>query len=79
MTKQVTKRVSTIKLPGSQYTQTGRETLRELLRVNFPDSRLPDDSDNAQGQLNMGVCRSKMKKGECNMARKLINPKTDGY
>jgi hypothetical protein len=37
MAKQVTRRVSTIKLPGGQYTQTGRETLTELFRVHFPD------------------------------------------
>jgi hypothetical protein len=50
MAKQVTIRVSTIKLPDGQCTQAGRETLKALFRVHFPDSRFIEDSDNGQGQ-----------------------------
>jgi hypothetical protein len=38
--KQATNVVSTIKLPDGQHTQTGKETLKELFRVNFPGSKL---------------------------------------
>jgi hypothetical protein len=38
--KQMTNGESTIKLPGSQYTQNGNKTLKELFRVHFPDSKL---------------------------------------
>jgi hypothetical protein len=37
MAKQATNEVSTIKLPDGQHTQTGKETLKELFRVHFPD------------------------------------------
>jgi hypothetical protein len=57
MAKQVTNKVSTIKLPNGQFTQTGKNTLEELFRVRFPDSKLIDDSyDDGQGQLNLGIC-----------------------
>jgi hypothetical protein len=49
MVKQATKRVSTVKLP-SQQTEMGKETLKELFRVYFPDSKLIDDlHDDGQG------------------------------
>jgi hypothetical protein len=44
MAKHATNRVNTIKLPGGQYTQTRRETQKELFRVHFPDSKLIDVS-----------------------------------
>jgi hypothetical protein len=37
MSKQAINRVSTIKLHGGQYMQTGRETLKEPLRVHLHD------------------------------------------
>jgi hypothetical protein len=46
MVKQATNLVSTIKLPDGKHSQTGTETLKELFRVHFPDSKLfDDDSD----------------------------------
>jgi hypothetical protein len=42
MAKQATIEVSTIKIPNG-YTQTGKETLKELFRVQIPDSKLIDD------------------------------------
>jgi hypothetical protein len=54
MAKQATNKVSTIKLPNGQFTQMGRDTLKELIRVHFPDSKLIDDSyDDGQGQVNL--------------------------
>jgi hypothetical protein len=47
--KQVTNRVSTIKLPDGQCTQIGREILKELFRDHFPQSKLTGDSNNGQG------------------------------
>jgi hypothetical protein len=38
MASQSANRVESIKLPDSQYTQSGKETLRELYRVHFPGS-----------------------------------------
>jgi hypothetical protein len=31
------------------------DTLKELFRVHFPDSKLNDDSYDGQGQLNLGI------------------------
>jgi hypothetical protein len=53
--KKATDKVSTIKLPNGQHTQTGKETLKEMLRVHFPDSKLIGDSDDGQDQQNLGV------------------------
>jgi hypothetical protein len=56
MAKQATSRVSTVKRSNGQQTKTGKETLKELFRVHFPDSKLIDDSyDNGQGQQNLGI------------------------
>jgi hypothetical protein len=44
MVKQGANKVSTIKLPNGQFTQTRRDTLKELVRVHFPDSKVIDDS-----------------------------------
>jgi hypothetical protein len=38
MAGQSDKRVGSIKLPDGQYTQSGREDLKELYRVHFPKS-----------------------------------------
>jgi hypothetical protein len=45
MSKQAANKVSTIKQSNGQYTGTGKETLSELFRVHFPDSKLIDDLD----------------------------------
>jgi hypothetical protein len=53
MAKQVTNKVSTIKLPDGQCTQTGKETLKEMFRVHFLESKLIHDSGDGQGQQNL--------------------------
>jgi hypothetical protein len=73
MAKQATNRVSTIKLPGSQYMQTGRETMKELFRVHFPDSKLIDDSGGGQSQQNLGVCGGITNRGGQNLAKQVLN------
>jgi hypothetical protein len=51
MAKEATNRVSTLKLPNGQLTETGKGTLEELFRVHFPDSKPVDKSrDKRQGQ-----------------------------
>jgi hypothetical protein len=40
MAKQTTRRVSTVKRPNDQQTETGKETPKELFRVHFPNSKL---------------------------------------
>jgi hypothetical protein len=62
MKNQATNRVSTIKLPDGQCTQTEREPLKELLGVYFPESTLTDDSNDGQGQQNLDVCRHRTKR-----------------
>jgi hypothetical protein len=52
MAVQATNKVSTIKLPDGQYTQTGKGTLKGLFKVHFPDSKLIDDFGDRQGQQN---------------------------
>jgi hypothetical protein len=74
MAKQVTNKVSTIKLPNGQYTQTGRETLNELFRVYFPDSKLIDNLDDGQGQQNLSTCQSRTNRADWNLAKVIINP-----
>jgi hypothetical protein len=44
MAKQPTNRVSTVKLPNGQQTETGKEIMKELFSVHFPDSKLIDNS-----------------------------------
>jgi hypothetical protein len=65
--------MSTIKLPDGEYTQTGKETLKELFRVHFPDSKWIYDSDNGQGQQNLGICRCIMNREDWNLAKHVIN------
>jgi hypothetical protein len=71
--KQMTNRVSTIKLHDGQYTQTGKETPKELFRVHFPDSKLIEDSDDRQGQQNLGICRHITNREDWNLAKLVIN------
>jgi hypothetical protein len=68
MTKQATNWARTIKLPDSQYTQNGRETLKQLFKDHFPDSKLTDCSGD-QGQQNLGVCKGTMKAGDWNLVK----------
>jgi hypothetical protein len=62
--KQATNRVSTIKLPDGQYTQTGNGKLKELFRVHFPHSKLIEDSDDGQDQQNLGICGGITNRGD---------------
>jgi hypothetical protein len=74
MAKQATNKVSTIKLPNGQFTQMGRDTLKELVRVHFPDSKLIDESyDDGQGQVNLGICGRIKYRGDGNLAKRVIN------
>jgi hypothetical protein len=73
MAKQATNKVSTNKLPNGQFTQTGRDTQKELFRVHFPDSKLIDESYDGQGQLNLGICGRIMNRGDWNLAKRVIN------
>jgi hypothetical protein len=54
--KIMAKQMTTIKLPDGQYTKTGKWTLKELIRVHVPDSKLTEDSDDGHGQQNLGIC-----------------------
>jgi hypothetical protein len=73
MAKQATNKVNTIKLPNGQHTKTGKETLKELFRVHFPDSKLIDYSDGGQDQQNLGVCERITNRGEWDLAKRVIN------
>jgi hypothetical protein len=73
MAKQATNKVSIIKLPDGQHTQTGKETLIELFRVNFLDSKLIDDSGDGQGQHNLGICEHITNRGDWNLVKRVIN------
>jgi hypothetical protein len=67
-------RVSTAKLPNSEQTKTGKETLKELFRVHFPDLKLIDDShDDGQGQQKLEICERITNRGDWNLARHVIN------
>jgi hypothetical protein len=73
MAKQATNKVSTIKLPDGQYTETRKETLKELFTVYLLSSMLTDDSNYKQGQQNLDVSRSTKNREEWNLARNVIN------
>jgi hypothetical protein len=73
MAKQATNMVSTMNLPDGLHTQTGKETLEELFRVHFPDSKLIDESDDGQGQQNLGICERITNRGDWNLAKRVIN------
>jgi hypothetical protein len=79
MAKQATSRVSTIKLPDGQCTQTGKKTLKELFRVHFPNSKLIDDSNDGQAQQNLDICGCITKRGDWHLAKHVISQsKFDG-
>jgi hypothetical protein len=69
----VVNKVSTIKLPNSQHTQTGKEPLKELFRVYSPDSKLIDDSNDGQDQQNLGVCECITNRGDWNLTKRVVN------
>jgi hypothetical protein len=75
MAKQATSRVSTVKQPNGQQTETGKETLKKkMFRIYFPYSKFADDSyDNGQGQQNNGICKRITNRGDWNLARRVIN------
>jgi hypothetical protein len=73
MERQATNRFGTIKLPGGQCTQTGRETLEELFKVHFPESILIDDLIDGQGKQTLGICRRRKNRGDWNLARNVGN------
>jgi phage protein U len=52
-TSQWASRVESIKLPDGQYTQSRKETLRELHRVHFPGSAGEEVTLEGQGQANL--------------------------
>jgi hypothetical protein len=63
MAKQATNKVSSIKLPDGQHTQTGKERLKELFRVHFPVSNLIDDSGDKTGPEEPGHMRTYNEQG----------------
>jgi hypothetical protein len=73
MAKQATNKVSTIKLPNGQHSQTGKETLEKLFRVHFSDSKEIDDSGDGQDQQNLGVCRSRTNRDDWDLAKRVVN------
>jgi hypothetical protein len=73
MEQQTTNRISTIKLPDGQHTQTGKGTLKELFRVHFPDSKLIDDSSDGQGHQNLDSCGRKTNIGSWYLAKYVID------
>jgi hypothetical protein len=73
MAKQTTKQVSIIKLHNSQHTQTGKETLKELFRVHFPNAKLSDESGDGQDQQNLSICKRITNRGDWDLAKRVIN------
>jgi hypothetical protein len=73
MAKQATNRVSTIKLPDCHYTQTRKETLKELFTVHLSNSMLSEDSNYRQRQQDLDVSRSTKNSEKWNLARNKIN------
>jgi hypothetical protein len=74
MEKRATSRVSTVKRPNVRQTETGKETLKELFRVYFTDSKLIDDShDDGQGRQSLGICERITSRGDWNLAKGVIN------
>jgi hypothetical protein len=73
MAKQATNRVGTVTIPDGQHTQTGKQTLKELFRVHFRDSKLIDESYDEHGQPNLGICGRIMNRADWNLAKRVIN------
>jgi hypothetical protein len=51
----------------------GKETLEELFRVHFPDSKQIDDSSDGQDQHNLGECGCRTNRGNWDLAKHVIN------
>jgi predicted Mrr-cat superfamily restriction endonuclease len=71
MAKQATNKVSTIKLPDGKHTRTGKETLKELFRVHFPDSKLMIRV--MEGASRTWTHVNTMNRGDWNLAKHVIN------
>jgi RNA processing factor Prp31 len=56
--KQLANSISTMKLLDGQYTKTGRETLKELFRVHFPEPRKSDFTE-ARAYRSIGLSTNK--------------------
>jgi hypothetical protein len=74
MAKQATNRVSTVKLPNGQLTETGKGKLEEPFRVHFPDTKLVVNSrDKRQGQQNLSRCYRTKHRADWNLVKRVIN------
>jgi hypothetical protein len=52
----------------------GKDTLKVLIRVHYPDSKLTDDSyDDGYGQQNLHICGRIKNRGDWNLAKHVIN------
>jgi hypothetical protein len=71
--KQATNKVSTIKLPSGQHSQTGKESLEERFRVHFPDSKRIDDFRQWTGPTEPGVCGCRTNRGDWDLVKRVIN------
>jgi hypothetical protein len=74
MAGQSDNRVGSIKLPDGQYTQSGRQALKELHRVHFPKSAEVEVTGAAKLE---SICSSQGLKGKW-LKRSMINLKSDG-
>jgi hypothetical protein len=73
MVKQANNGVSLVKLPDGPYAQTGRQTLLELCRVSFPDSRLSNGPKDGQGQSDLGGGTCRANREDWNLVKRIIN------
>lgn len=71
MANGVRKIVSTIKLPDGSYTQSGYETLLQLARAHFPDSKVDNDSNSVRGQPNLDYLS--LDREDWYLIRKVVN------
>ena len=71
MANGVRKIVSTIKLPDGSYTQSGSETLLQLARAHFPDSKVDNDSNSVRGQPNLDYLS--LDREDWYLIRKVVN------
>jgi hypothetical protein len=77
MVKQAISGLSTTRLSDGEYTQTGRETLKELIRVHFPDSTQIDDPNDGQGQQYLDIHSHTLNSRDCSLAINVINQSND--
>jgi hypothetical protein len=69
MAKQASNKVNTIKIPNG-HNQIGKETLKQLFRVHFPDSKWVDDSGDGQDKQNLGICERITNRGDWDIAKR---------